>query len=74
MPDIKEYIQNLKEEILKDREALSNIVSNLEVSNAYFNQNKVNPNDNIEKAQAQAVKRLFDLESFIEADMKRLMS
>ncbi len=55
------YIKNLKDEMLKDRNALSEIVSNLEV-------------ENIESAQKEAVKRLYNLEAFIEADMKRLMS
>lgn len=55
------YVKKLKEEMLKDKEALNVILLNLEV-------------DNILLATEKTVERLHDLESFIEADMKRLMS
>ena len=47
--------------MLKDKKALNEIILNLEV-------------DKIILAREKAVQRLFDLEAFIEADMKRLMS
>ncbi len=55
------YVKTLKDEMLKDRKALNEILLNLEV-------------DNILLATEKVVQRLHDLESFIEADMKRLLS